>query len=109
MTIAYSNFVEVKILQYYPENTKLGTYGYQKLVGMMQDALVKDVEFYPIYRGLLARTDDTTLFISPEKNSTHCKDNEMLVSSVHDNKTQMYYKKSCDDDDENTIDFFIMN
>ena len=25
----------------------------------------------------------------------------MLVSSVHDYKTQMYYKKSCDDDDEN--------
>ena len=26
----------------------------------------------------------------------------MLVSSVHDNKTQIYYKKSCDDDDENS-------
>ena len=25
----------------------------------------------------------------------------MLVSSVNYNKTQMYYKKSCDDDDEN--------
>ena len=25
----------------------------------------------------------------------------MLVSSVHDNKNQIYYKKSCDDDDEN--------
>ena len=26
----------------------------------------------------------------------------MLVSSFHDNKTQMYYKKSCDyEDDEN--------
>ena len=25
----------------------------------------------------------------------------MLVSSVYDNKTQMYYKKSCDDDDKN--------
>ena len=24
----------------------------------------------------------------------------MLVSSVHDNKTQIYYKKSCDDDDD---------
>ena len=24
----------------------------------------------------------------------------MLVSSVYDNKTQMYYKKSCDDDDD---------
>ena len=24
----------------------------------------------------------------------------MLVSSVHDNKTQMYYNKSCDDDDD---------
>ena len=24
----------------------------------------------------------------------------MLVSSVHDRKTQMYYKKSCDDDDD---------
>ena len=23
----------------------------------------------------------------------------MLVSSFHDNKTQMHYKKSCDDDD----------
>ena len=39
-----------------------------------------------------------------EKIGTHCKGNEMLVSSVHYNKTQMYYKKSCDDDnydDEN--------
>ena len=26
----------------------------------------------------------------------------MLVSSVHDNKSQMYYKKSCDDDDDET-------
>ena len=24
----------------------------------------------------------------------------MLVSSVHDNKTQIYYNKSCDDDDD---------
>ena len=24
----------------------------------------------------------------------------MIVSSVHDNKTQMYYNKSCDDDDD---------
>ena len=24
----------------------------------------------------------------------------MLVSSVNDNKTQMYYNKSCDDDDD---------
>ena len=24
----------------------------------------------------------------------------MLVSSVHDKKTQIYYKKSCDDDDD---------
>ena len=69
---------------------------------MMQDALGKYVDFYPIHRSLLATTDDTTLFISPGKISTHSKDNEMLFSSVHDNKTQMYYKKSCDDDDENT-------
>ena len=26
----------------------------------------------------------------------------MLVSSVNDNKTQIFYKKSCDDDDENS-------
>ena len=42
----------------------------------------------------------TQHFSSVLKNSTHCKDNEMLVSLVHDNKTQMYYKKSCDDDDD---------
>ena len=66
----------------------------------MQDAFGKYVDFYPIHRSLLATTDDTTLFISPGKISTHSKDNEMLFSSVHDNKTQMYYKKSCDDDDD---------
>ena len=64
----------------------------------MQDAFGKYVDFYPIHRSLLAITDDTKLFIIPGKIITHCKYNEMLVSSVHDNKTQMYYKKSCDDD-----------
>ena len=34
---------------------------------------------------------------------THCKDNEMLVSSVHDNKTQIYYNKSCDDDNYENV------
>ena len=67
----------------------------------MQDALGKYVNFYPMHRSFLASTYDTTLLISPGKISTHFKDNEVLVSSVHDNKTQMYYKKSCDDDDEN--------
>ena len=52
---------------------------------------------------MLARIDDTKLFISPGKNSTHCKDNDTLVSSVHDNKTQIYYKKSCDDDDDENV------
>ena len=37
MTIAASNFVEGKIPQDHPENTKLGTEGSRKLVGMMQD------------------------------------------------------------------------
>ena len=69
---------------------------------MMQYSFGKDVDFYPINRSLLARTDDKTLLISPGRISTHWKDNEMIVSSVHDNNTQMYYKKSCDDyDDEN--------
>ena len=69
----------------------------------MQDAFGKDVDFYPIHRSLLASTVDTTLFTSPGKIVTHYKDNEMLVSSVHDNKNLMYYKKSCgDDDDENS-------
>ena len=66
----------------------------------MQYSFGKDVDFYPIHRSLVASTDDTTFSISPGGNSTHCKDNEMLVSSVHDNKTQTYYKKSCDDDDD---------
>ena len=61
---------------------------------------LKDVEFYPIHRSFLASTDNTKLFISPEKVGTHCKDNEMLVSSVHDKKSQMYYKKLCDDNDD---------
>ena len=99
MTIAASNFIEGKIPQDHPENTKLGTDGSQNLVGIMQYALGKDVDFYPIHRSFLDRTDDTTFFISPGKIGTHCKGNEMLVSSVHYNKTQMYYKKSCDDDD----------
>ena len=49
---------------------------------------------------MLASTDDTALFISPGKIGTHCKYNEMLVSSVHDNKTHIYYNKSFDDDDD---------
>ena len=101
MTIAASNLIEGKIPKYYPENTKLGTDGSRKLVGMMQDAFVKDVDFYHICRSFISSTDDTELFTSPGKISTHCKDNEVLFSSVHDNKTKMYYKKSCDDDDEN--------
>ena len=89
MTIAASNSVEVKIPQDHPENTKLGTDGYRKLVGMMQDTFGKYVDFCPIHRSLLARTDDTTLFISPGKIITHCKDNEMLVSSVHDKNSNV--------------------
>ena len=98
MTTPASNFIEGKIPQDHPANTKLGTDGSRKLVGMMQDAFGKDVDFYPIHRSFIARTDDTTLFISPGKNIKHCKDNYMLVYSVHDNKNKMYYKKSCDDD-----------
>ena len=94
--------MEGKTPQDHPENTKLGTDGSLKMVGMMQDSLRKDVDFYPIHGSLLASTDDTTLFISPGKISIHSKDNEMLVYSVHNKKTQIYYKKSCDDDDENS-------
>ena len=101
MTTEASHFIEGKITQDHPENTKLGTDGSRKLVGIMRDALGKDVEIYPIHRILLASTDDTTLFISTGKISTHSKENEMLVSSVYDNKTQIYYNKSCDDGDEN--------
>ena len=43
MTIADSNLIEGKILQDHPENTKLGTDGSQKLVGMMQDSFGKDI------------------------------------------------------------------
>ena len=63
MTISASNFIEGEIPKYHPENTKLGTDGSQKLVGMIQDAFGKDAEFYPIHSSLLASTDDTTLFI----------------------------------------------
>ena len=59
----------------------------------MQDAFGKDVDFYPILRSLLASTDDTKKFISPGKIGTYYKDNDMLVSSFHDDKTQIYYKK----------------
>ena len=93
MTTVASNFIEGKRPQDYVENTKLGTYVSQKLVGMMQDKFGKDVEFYPIHRSFLASTDDTTLFISPGRISKYCKNNERLVSSVHDNKTKMDYKK----------------
>ena len=55
MTISYSDFVEGKTPQDHPANTKLGTYGSRKLVGMMQDAFGKDVEFYPIHRSFLAK------------------------------------------------------
>ena len=71
MTTAASNLIEGKIPQDYPANTKIGTYGSRKLFGMMQDEFGKDVEFYPIHRSLLARTDETTLFIIPGKISTH--------------------------------------
>ena len=67
MTISASNLIEGKIPQDNLENTKPGTYGSQKLVGMMEYAFGKDVDFYPIHRILLASTDDTTLFIGPEK------------------------------------------
>ena len=75
MTIEASNFIEDKIPQYHPENTKLGTYGSQKLIGMMQDSFYKDVDFYPIHRSLLDSTDDTTFFISHGKFSTYFKEN----------------------------------
>ena len=84
MTISASNFIECKIPQDHPANTKIGTDGSQKLVGMIQDAFGKDVGLYPVHRIFLASTDETTLFISPGKIGTHCKDNDMLVSSVHD-------------------------
>ena len=45
MTIAASNFIEGKIPQDHPENTKLGTDGSKKLVGMMKNAFGKDVDF----------------------------------------------------------------
>ena len=93
MTIAASNFIEGKTPQYYPEDTKLGTYGSQKLVGMMKYAHGKHVDFYPVSRILLSITDYPKLFTSPGKVGTNLKNNEMLVSSVHYNKTKMYYKK----------------
>ena len=68
----------------------------------MQDALGKDADFYPIHWSFIASTDGTTLFISTGKISTNSKENYMLVSSVHDNKNKTYYKKSCDNDDENS-------
>ena len=67
---------------------------------MMQDAFGKDVDFNPFRSSFLGSTDYTTLFIDPGKIVRHCKDKEMLVSSVHDNKTQMYYKKLRGDDDD---------
>ena len=103
MTIAASNFIEGKIPQDHPVNTKLGTDGSRKLVGMMQYVFVKNVDLYPINGSSLASTDDTILFIIPGKNGTHCRYNDMLVSPFHDNKTKIHYKKSCDDyDDENS-------
>ena len=66
----------------------------------MEYAFGKDVDFYPIYLSLISRTDYTKFFISSGNISTQCKYNEMLVYSVHDNRTQMYYNKSCDDDDD---------
>ena len=41
MTITASNLIDVKIPQDHPANTKLGTDGSQKLVGLMQDAFEK--------------------------------------------------------------------
>ena len=102
MTISASHFIDGKIPQDHPSNTKLGTDGSQKWVGMMQDSLGKDVDFYNIHRSLLVSTDDTTLLISPGIISTHSKYHEMIVSSLHDNKNKTYYKKSCDNDDENS-------
>ena len=90
MTTPASNFIEDKIPKYHPSNTKLGIDVSQNLVGMMQYAFGKDSEFYPIYRILLSITDGTTLLIIPGKIITDCKDNEMLVYSVYDNKNKMY-------------------
>ena len=71
MTIAASNYIEGKIAQDHLANIKLGTYGSEKLIGMMQDEFGRGVDFYPIHRSVIASTDDTTFFISPGKNSTH--------------------------------------
>ena len=101
MTIAATHFIEGKIPPNHPARTKHGTSGAQKMVELIKDALGEDVEFYPIHKSLLASTDDTTLFISPGKITTKTKDDIMLVSGEHDNKTQMYYKQSSTDDDEN--------
>ena len=100
MSISYSDFIEGKITQDHPENIKLGTEGSWKLVNLMQYAFIKDFDFYPIIRSFIASTYDTILFISTGKNIIYFKDNDMLVSSVHDNKTKIYYKKSCDNDDD---------
>ena len=67
---------------------------------MIQDAFGKDVDNYPICSSFIASTYDTTFIISPGRIGTHYKYNDMLVSSVHYNKTQMYYKKYCDNDDD---------
>ena len=68
---------------------------------MIKDAWGKTVEFYPIHRSLLASTDDTTLFISPGKLNPKPKEEMTLVSAIRDNKTQMNYKRSSKDDEEN--------
>ena len=67
MNIAASNFIEGRIPQDHPRNTKLCTDGSRKLVGMIQDKFVKDIYVYHIHRSFLAITDDTRLFISSGK------------------------------------------
>ena len=101
MTIAATHFIEGKMPTNHPARTKHGTAGSQKMVNLIKDAIGDDVGFYPIHRSLLASTDDTTVFISPGKITTKAKDDLMLVPTDHDNKTQMYYKKSSNTDDEN--------
>ena len=70
-----SSDLRARTHRYIPGNDSVGdilgwnksTDGSRKLVVTMKYVFGKYVDFYPIHKNFLARTDDTTLFISPGK------------------------------------------
>ena len=71
LTIASTHFIEGEMPHDHPANKLRGTRGSKKLFSMVSKAFEnmsdgkKNANLYPVYRSLIASSDDTTIFVSP--------------------------------------------